>query len=255
MRRQPFRTLSRIKFDVTNATSLHFGRSSFPFFNSVEQNKIGNPGVPGNVCGSLLREPINQLLFVFFRLGIEDQARHNHEHIAVRSVTRLHRPDLGFFGKGVSKTHDSLDDALERKIETIVAKKCRDVFNVVISANSNSNSHINPVMLRRPRNSRSLGASLKGTAWGRTQDAVGLAGVINGLAPSNRNFLAADGMGINIGDGALNCSGEKIIAADYLTRLTKATALTLDYQFIGFPAYNSARGPANIILARHHAQF
>jgi high affinity Mn2+ porin len=103
--------------------------------------------------------------------------------------------------------------------------------------------------------SASLGASLKGTSWGRAQDTVGLAGVLNGLAPSYRNFLAAGGMGINIGDGALNYSGEKIIETYYQIGLNKWSALTFDYQFIGSPAYNWARGPANIISARYHAQF
>ena len=62
-------------------------------------------------------------------------------------------------------------------------------------------------------------------------------------------------MGINIGDGALNYSGEKIIESYYNIGLTSWANLTLDYQFIGSPAYNSARGPANILSARFHAQF
>ncbi|MGO9392756.1 hypothetical protein [Rhodoblastus sp.] len=33
------------------------------------------------------------------------------------------------------------------------------------------------------------------------------------------------------------------------------SALTFDYQFIGSPAYNYERGPANILSARYHAQF
>ncbi len=101
----------------------------------------------------------------------------------------------------------------------------------------------------------SLGASLKGAAWDRPQDTIGLAGVVNGLSNSYRNFLAAGGFGLNVGDGALAYSGEKIVETYYQIGLNKYSALTFDYQFIGDPGYNAARGPANIVAARYHAQF
>ncbi len=103
--------------------------------------------------------------------------------------------------------------------------------------------------------SASLGAQFKGALWNRPDDVVGVAGVINGLSKSYQNFLGAGGSGINIGDGALSYSGEKIIESYYQINVTKWSALTFDYQFIGSPAYNSARGPANILSARFHAQF
>jgi len=103
--------------------------------------------------------------------------------------------------------------------------------------------------------SASLGAQFKGALWGRPDDLVGVAGVVNGLSKSYQNFLGAGGLGINIGDGALSYSGEKIVESYYQIGVTKWSALTFDYQFIGSPAYNSARGPANILSARLHAQF
>jgi high affinity Mn2+ porin len=103
--------------------------------------------------------------------------------------------------------------------------------------------------------SGSLGAQFKGALWGRPDDVVGVAGVLNGLSKSYQNFLGAGGLGVNIGDGALSYSGEKITESYYQINMTKWSALTLDYQFIGSPAYNSARGPANILSARLHAQF
>jgi high affinity Mn2+ porin len=100
-----------------------------------------------------------------------------------------------------------------------------------------------------------LGTQLKGALWGRPDDIVGVAGVLNGLSKSYQNFLGVGGLGINIGDGALNYSGEKIVESYYQINVTKWSAVTFDYQFIGSPAYNSARGPANILSARFHAQF
>ena len=50
----------------------------------------------------------------------------------------------------------------------------------------------------------SLGAVLKGKGWGRPDDKIGVAGVINGLSPEARAYFAAGGLGILIGDGALN---------------------------------------------------
>ncbi len=46
-----------------------------------------------------------------------------------------------------------------------------------------------------------LGLSLKGGAWGRPDDTVGIAGVDNAISNAARAYLAAGGLGILIGDG------------------------------------------------------
>jgi len=91
----------------------------------------------------------------------------------------------------------------------------------------------------------SLGAVLKGKAWGRPDDKIGLAGVIDGLSPEARAYFAAGGNGILIGDGQLNYRREKIIEAYYAYKLNKWSVLTIDYQFITDPAYNADRGPVS----------
>jgi high affinity Mn2+ porin len=48
------------------------------------------------------------------------------------------------------------------------------------------------------------GVSIIGKNWGRPNDTIGLAGVINGLAPIHAAYFEAGGMGIVIGDGQLN---------------------------------------------------
>ena len=103
--------------------------------------------------------------------------------------------------------------------------------------------------------SLSAGAQLKGTSWGRPNDRIGVAGVIDGLSPEARAYFAAGGLGILIGDGALNYRPEKILETYYSYSLNTWSALTFDYQFVADPAYNADRGPVHIFAGRYHAEF
>jgi high affinity Mn2+ porin len=103
--------------------------------------------------------------------------------------------------------------------------------------------------------SLSAGVVLKGTSWGRPNDNIGVAGVIEGLSPEARTYFAAGGLGILIGDGALNYRPEKILETYYSYSLNAWSSLTFDYQFIADPAYNADRGPVHIFGGRLHAQF
>jgi high affinity Mn2+ porin len=99
------------------------------------------------------------------------------------------------------------------------------------------------------------GLSLSGERWGRPDDTVGFAGVINGISSAHQAFLNAGGLGILVGDGKLPHPGlEKIIETYYSFALSSWRA-TLDYQFIANPAYNRDRGPVSVIGVRLHAQF
>ena len=103
--------------------------------------------------------------------------------------------------------------------------------------------------------SLSVGTSIKGTAWRRPDDKIGLAGAINGLSTDHRNYLAAGGLGILIGDGQLNYRPEKIIETFYAMNVINGVTLTFDYQFMMNPAHNSDRGPISIFSARLHGEF
>jgi high affinity Mn2+ porin len=103
--------------------------------------------------------------------------------------------------------------------------------------------------------SLSFGASIKGTAWGRAKDVVGLGFVTNGLSRDHRDFLAAGGLGILIGDGRLNYQRENVLEAFYAYALNDSLTLTFDYQFMMNPAYNADRGPISIFSGRVHAEF
>jgi hypothetical protein len=104
--------------------------------------------------------------------------------------------------------------------------------------------------------SLAAGASVKGQGWGRQQDSVGIAAVVNGLSSAARSYFAAGGIGILIGDGRLPDYGyEKILETYYCLRPAEHVAITGDFQFVHDPAYNRERGPVSIFGLRIHADF
>jgi high affinity Mn2+ porin len=102
----------------------------------------------------------------------------------------------------------------------------------------------------------SLGGSLGGTRWGRADDRLGLAFVINDASHAAKQFFAVGGLGILAGDGQLLHSGpEQIIETYYSLAAFSFARLSLDYQFIVNPAYNRDRGPVSVFGIRAHAEF
>jgi high affinity Mn2+ porin len=103
--------------------------------------------------------------------------------------------------------------------------------------------------------SLSAGLSIKGSFWGRPNDTIGIGGVINGLSAAHRDFLAAGGLGLLIGDGALNYRPEQILETYYAYSVSKNLTLTADYQLVNNPSYNADRGPVSIFSGRLHGEF
>ena len=102
----------------------------------------------------------------------------------------------------------------------------------------------------------SAGLSLTGRRWGRADDTVGLAGVVNAASAERERYLAAGGLGILIGDGRLpHPSTERILEAYYQWAVVKAVHVALDYQHVDNPAYDTDRGPVSILAVRLHGQF
>jgi high affinity Mn2+ porin len=99
------------------------------------------------------------------------------------------------------------------------------------------------------------GVSVKGSYWGRPNDTIGIGGAINGLSAAHRDFLAAGGIGLLIGDGQLNYRPEQILEAYYAYQVTKNFTVTADYLFIANPAHNADRGPVSIFSCRLHGEF
>jgi len=103
--------------------------------------------------------------------------------------------------------------------------------------------------------SLSGGISVKGSYWRRPNDTVGIGGAVNGLSAAHRDFLAAGGLGLLIGDGQLNYRPEQIFETYYAYSINKNVTLTADYQLIANPAYNADRGPVSIFSGRLHGEF
>jgi high affinity Mn2+ porin len=102
----------------------------------------------------------------------------------------------------------------------------------------------------------SAGVSVSGKQWGRPDDTVGFAGVINDISKIHQEFLNDGGLGILVGDGQLPNPGlEQIIETYYSYALSSSTKLTADYQLIINPGYNTDRGPVNVFSGRFHWQF
>lgn len=101
----------------------------------------------------------------------------------------------------------------------------------------------------------SAGVSIKGSHWGRASDTIGIGGAINGLSDGHRDFLAAGGYGLLIGDSRLNYRRERILESYYAYALNRQMTLTADYQLIVNPAYNADRGPVSVFSGRLHGEF
>jgi high affinity Mn2+ porin len=102
----------------------------------------------------------------------------------------------------------------------------------------------------------SAGLSLQGKRWSRADDTVGLAAILNGISATRERFLNAGGLGILVGDGQLPHPGsEQILETYYRLAVVQWAQLTLDYQYVINPAYNTDRGPVSIFAVRLHAQF
>jgi high affinity Mn2+ porin len=103
--------------------------------------------------------------------------------------------------------------------------------------------------------SASLGLSLSGLRWGRPQDTVGLAGVVNALTDAHRRYYAAGNFGFILGDGRLNYATEQIVELYYDLRIRRGVHLTADYQLVNNPGYNADRGPVSIFAVRFHVEY
>jgi high affinity Mn2+ porin len=88
-----------------------------------------------------------------------------------------------------------------------------------------------------------VGASIKGERWKHPDDVVGAAFITSGISKADQAYLAAGGIGILTGDGALNYGPEKNIELYYDHKFSKSLRGAIDYQFVDDPAFNKDRGP------------
>ena len=123
-----------------------------------------------------------------------------------------------------------------------------------------SDGHTETMSFTEADNSLSIGMGLNGTSWSRPKDTVGISMMQNGLSSYRKNYLQSGGVSYFIGDYAgpgqsLNYRPERIGEVYYNATLIKNVLAGLNFQHINNPAYNSARGPVNILSFRLHAEF
>ena len=94
-----------------------------------------------------------------------------------------------------------------------------------------------------------FGASIKGEKWKQPDDVIGAAFIASGISKANQDYMAAGGIGILTGDGALNYGAEKNVELYYDHKISKYFRSALDYQFVDAPAFNRDRGPIPSIFA------
>jgi carbohydrate-selective porin OprB len=101
----------------------------------------------------------------------------------------------------------------------------------------------------------SLGAQLSGVHWGRAEDRIGIAYGVNGLSTPHKDYLAAGGIGILLGDGALNYGFEQVTELYYRIQVCRYVQISPDFQFVQNPAYNRDRGPVEVYGLRMRVSF
>jgi hypothetical protein len=68
-------------------------------------------------------------------------------------------------------------------------------------------------------------------------------------------LVGGGGSGAFLGDGGLNYGHEPVLEVFYSLQVTKALAISPDFQLIQNPGYNHDRGPAKFVGVRVHAEF
>ncbi len=103
--------------------------------------------------------------------------------------------------------------------------------------------------------SRQIGLNIKGLAWSRHEDNIGLLAIANSLSASHRQYLAQGGLTFFLGDGRLTYRDEQIFEAYYNWAAAPGLWISLDLQHLLNPAYNRDRGPVNLMALRLHAEY
>jgi len=96
------------------------------------------------------------------------------------------------------------------------------------------------------------GVSHPATFWKRPKDTISLGVVGNGLSASHRRYLAAGGIGFQLGDSRLRYAHEIVAEANYDAPLGRNFSIGGDVQRVWNPGFNSDRGPIMVYGVRLH---
>jgi len=127
-----------------------------------------------------------------------------------------------------------------------------------------SDGHTETMAFAEADQSLSVGMGINGERWGRAKDTIGVSAMLNGLLANRRAYLQAGGISNFVGDTpypyvspaqTISYKPEQVTELYYNALLVQNVLLGLNYQHIINPAYNSARGPVNVLSFRVHAEF
>lgn len=197
--------------------------------------------------------------------GDQFEIEHQHEWNGLKGATRLllwrNRERMGAFQEAMAQA-GSQTPAIEgvRRTQTksgwgLHVEQALNASLGMFARISQGDGHTENYSFEEVDGSRQLGLSLKGAAWSRERDTLGLLWMNNSLSPSHRRYLALGGMGFFIGDGRLNYGEENTLEAYYSFAVGQAFSFSLDLQRISNPAYNRDRGPVSLVSMRAHAEF
>jgi len=174
------------------------------------------------------------------------------------------RGRMGSFGDALAlsaATHMPADTALVRKysdrvgVYLNVEQPLTDTLGAFVRVGADQ-ANVEPYEYADIDDTLEAGLSMSGDRWGRKDDTVAVAGVVNTISKIHEAYLNAGGLGILVGDGKLPHPGaEQIIEAYYSAAVIKQVHVTFDTQLIANPAYNTDRGPVAMFSLRLHGQF
>jgi high affinity Mn2+ porin len=214
----------------------------------------------------LSRVPNGKITSVDFgQYSIVAEAEHRHRLADRDGVVRLlgfvNRAPMGRYADAVATAAPGVapDTALVRRraskggVSLDVEQDVADGIGVFARGGSNDGAKEAYEFTEIDR-TVSVGASIDGKRWSREGDTFAIAGVRNRLSHAARDYFAASGTGILIGDGRLTYGDERIAETYYSAHLFAGATFTVDYQHVTNPAYNRDRGPVSIYSVRLHLE-
>ena len=100
-----------------------------------------------------------------------------------------------------------------------------------------------------------VGLQVSGRNWHRPEDHFGIAIGVAGITGSHRHYLEQGGIGLLIGDGALNYGLEQVFEVYYRIQICRFVELGPDFQYIENPGYNKDRGPVQVYGLRLNVNY
>lgn len=258
-----------LNWSVVDAGSFDYAADAWGYSYGVAAEWYQGPWALRFGAFNLSKVPNGEVLehdFSQYQLDLEVEHRHQiGGHPGALRVTLFqNRGQFGRFDDALAlanTTGEQADTALVRRrmsrpgVDVNVEQEVTDSLGLFARAGLNDGA-IEPYDFTDIDRTVAIGGALKGTGWGRGDDTIGLAGVVNAISKEHERYLEAGGIGVLVGDGRLPHPGAEWIAEAYYDwQAIKGINVTLDYQLIANPAYNRDRGPANILAVRLHGAF